>query len=70
MMAPARATATHDPAPRITVGFSTEDRERLQRLADQHERSLSWVVRHAVRTFLNEREKGQLDLDLTLPGAD
>lgn len=57
-------------APRVTVSFSAADRERLQRLANQHERSVSWVVRHAVRTFLNEKDKGQLDLNLTLPGAD
>lgn len=68
-MARARAKKD-DTAPRVTVGFSPADRERLQRLADQHERSLSWVVRHAVRTFLSERDKGQLDLDLSLPGAD
>lgn len=69
-MARMQRKTTEDSAPRITVGFSAEERERLQKLADQHERSLSWVVRHAVRTFLNEREKGQLDLDLTLPGGD
>lgn len=69
-MARARANLSHEAAPRVTVGFPAVDRERLQRLADEHERSVSWVVRHAVRAFLNEREKGQIDLDLTLPGGD
>lgn len=69
-MARERRKVADENAPRITVGFSAYDRERLQKLADQHDRSLSWVVRHAVRTFLSERDKGQLDLDLTLPGGD
>ena len=69
-MARAHAKTSDDAKPRVTVGFSAADRERLQRLADQHERSVSWVVRRAVRTFLNERDKGQLDLDLTLPESE
>jgi predicted transcriptional regulator len=69
-MARAHAKTSDEVTPRVTVGFSATDRQRLQRLADQHERSVSWVVRRAVRTFLNEREKGQLDLDLTLPESD
>ena len=69
-MARTQTKGDEERVPRVTVTFPASDRERLRRIAEQHERSISWVVRHAVRTFLNERDKGQLDLDLTLPGGD
>ena len=53
-MARTRAGLSTADSPRVTVGFPLEDYERLQKIADERERSLSWIVRHAVRKFLNQ----------------
>lgn len=54
--------------PRVSVGLSEAHLERLEAIAQAHERSVAWVVRHAVRLFLEEMDKGQLSLDLE-PGS-
>lgn len=54
--------------PRVSVGFPPEHVERLEQIAQAHERSVAWVVRHAVRLFIEEMDKGQLSLDLE-PGS-
>jgi hypothetical protein len=43
------ATAT----PRVTIGFDPDDYQDLRRIADEQERSVSWIVRKAVRQFLD-----------------
>ena len=53
-MARTRAGLPAADSPRVTIGFPLGDYERLQRIADERERSLSWVVRHAVRKFLDK----------------
>lgn len=52
--------------PRVSVGLPGEHLERLEAIAQAHERSVAWVVRHAVGLFLEEMDKGQLSLDLEL----
>ena len=54
--------------PRVSVGIPPSHLERLERIAATHERSVAWVVRHAVRLFLDEMDKGQLALDLDPSG--
>ena len=49
---------------RVSVGFSPEQLKQLEEIAEQHERSVPWVVRHAVRRFLDDLQKGQLSLNL------
>jgi hypothetical protein len=50
------------------VGVPPAHLERLEQIAASHERSVAWVVRHAVRLFLAEMDKGQLALDLDPAG--
>jgi predicted transcriptional regulator len=50
--------------PRVSVGFSPEDQERLERLAQENDRSVPYVVRQAVRHYLDQMDRGQLTLDL------
>lgn len=51
-------------APRVSVGLPESHMARLEQIAAAHERSVAWVVRHAVRLFLDEIDKGQISLDL------
>jgi predicted DNA-binding protein len=51
-------------SPRVSVGLPAEHLERLEQIAATHERSVAWVVRHAVRLFVEEMDKGQLSLEL------
>lgn len=49
------------PAPRktrITVGLEQRDYENLAALAEQEERSLSWMVAQAVKELLRGRAEG------------
>jgi len=50
--------------PRVSVSLPVEHRARLEQIAIKHVRSVAWVVRHAVRLFLQEMDRGQLSLDL------
>ena len=56
--------------PRVSVGIPPPQLARLERLAASHERSVAWVVRHAVRLFLDDVDKGQIALDLEPPGGE
>ena len=42
---------------RTTVSLPAEQLERLQKMADQYDLSLAWVVRQAVSEFLERTEK-------------
>lgn len=66
-MSKKRGHGTTD-APRVSVSLPQAHLERLEQIARVHERSTAWVVRHAVRLFLAEMDKGQLGLDLE-PGT-
>jgi predicted transcriptional regulator len=48
-------------SPRITVGLSQEDHVRLSQMAEDQERSLSWLVRRAVHVYLEHTDGRQLD---------
>ena len=50
--------------PRISVGLPPDELRKLEELASTHERSVAWLIRHAVKLFLSEMEKGQLSLEL------
>jgi predicted transcriptional regulator len=50
--------------PRVSIGLPPAHLEQVAQIAEAHERSVAWVVRYAVRLFLEEVEKGQLSLDL------
>jgi hypothetical protein len=51
-----RISASEDlRAPRVTVSLLPADHVQLQRIADEHDRSVSWVVRKAVRLLLQEQ---------------
>ncbi len=67
-MAARRKLSSANP-PRISVGLPPEHLKRLELLAGEHERSVAWLIRHAVKLFLDELDKGQLSLNLG-PGAD
>jgi len=62
-MAKKRAQAVVS-GPRISVGLPPEHVKRLEQLAREHERSVAWLVRYAVKAFITEIDKGQLSLDL------
>jgi len=51
---PARKVTTN-PADRLTVTLDGADRAALERISKKTDRSLAWIVREAVRQFL-ERE--------------
>jgi hypothetical protein len=51
-------------APRVSVGLPPDELRRLVEIATTHERSVAWLIRHAVKLFLSEMEKGQLSLEL------
>lgn len=58
---PARKV-TPNTANRLTVTLDSEDRQALDRLAKQSDRSLAWIVRDALQRYLAnsrapEREK-------------
>lgn len=48
---PARKV-TPNAADRLTVTLDSEDRQLLDRLAAERERSLAWIVREAVQQYL------------------
>lgn len=39
---------------RVTVGFSVDDHEKLNEIADREAVSISWVVRKAVSDYLGQ----------------
>lgn len=49
---------------RVTAAIEADDLEFLKRLAEEKDRSLSWIVSKAVRFYVEEKRKGsQLILD-------
>lgn len=51
---------------RITVGLEKPDYDALTAVAEQEDRSLSWLVAQAVKSYLRERDRGfqyRLQLD-------
>ncbi len=44
---------------RVSVQLSQEDYEALARLADEHERPVAWVIRAAVKAYLEGSTKRQ-----------
>lgn len=58
---PARKV-TLNSAGRLTVTLDTADRAELERLSKEADRSLAWIVREAVRQYLEKersRERGK-----------
>ena len=53
-------------AQRITVSFNDEEYSGLMAHAEQEDHSLSWVVRKAVREFLDRAGEVQSQLPLRL----
>jgi hypothetical protein len=49
---------------RMSVGFPPDHMKRLEQIASQNDRSVAWLIRYAVKLFLDEFVKGQLSLDL------
>jgi len=56
-------------APRISIVLSKDEARKLNAVAEQTERSLSWLGRYAVRRFLEAYEGGQLELPLAAEAA-
>lgn len=55
-------------ATRVTVSVDDRDYEQLVALADEHRVSLAWLVRYAVKDFLERYRQDQLELPLELGG--
>jgi predicted transcriptional regulator len=43
---------------RLSVGLDPDDRDFLEKLASERDRSLSWMASHAIRFYLAEMRKG------------
>ena len=54
---------------RITVGIPKKDFDRLQRLADTYDVSLSWLTRQAIAEFLDRYQNQKLQLPLASRSA-
>ena len=60
---PARKVSTN-PTDRLTVTLDAEDRQELERISAETDRSLAWVVREAVRQYLSKiRQRGRDEKD-------
>ena len=55
-------------ATRVTVSVDDRDYEQLVALAEEHNVSLAWLVRYAVKDFLERYRQDQLELPLELGG--
>lgn len=47
---------------RITVSFKVKDHRELQKLADENDVSIAWVVRKAVNEYLERNSTPQSEL--------
>ena len=65
----ARKTQKPDPD-RLTVTLGPGQREALQRIADTNEMKLAFVVRYALKKFIEEMESGQLPLKFPSPSRE
>jgi hypothetical protein len=41
----------------VALRFNDEDRERLQRIADQYDVTLSWVIREGAKLYADDLSK-------------
>lgn len=58
---PARKISTN-PTDRLTVTLDAADRQELERMSAETDRSLAWLVREAVRQYLSKvRQRGRDD---------
>ena len=55
-------------ATRVTVSVDDRDYEQLVALAEEHNVSLAWLVRYAVKDLLERYRQDQLELPLELGG--
>ena len=55
---------------RVTVTLRPGQREALQRIADTNEVKLAFVVRYALKKFIEETERGQLRLQFPSPSRE
>jgi hypothetical protein len=53
--------------PRVSIALTLIEYEKLEKLANTTERSMSWVGRYAVRRFLEEHDGKQLPLRFDMP---
>ena len=49
---PARRV-TQNPANRLTITLDEADRQELDRISKERDRSLAWIVRDAIRAYLS-----------------
>jgi len=55
---------------RISVVLTTEEYDRLAKMASTAERSMSWLGRYAIRKLLEDNQSRQLPLDLEPPESN
>lgn len=51
---------------RVSVVLAPSEHEALSRIADETDRSMSWLGRYAIRRLIEQREGGQLPLGLEM----
>jgi len=54
---------------RVTVTLAPGQRAVLERIAEQNETTLAFVVRYALKQFIQESESGQLKLEFPIGPA-
>jgi hypothetical protein len=54
---------------RVTVTLAPGQRAVLERIAEQNETTLAYVMRYALKRFIQESESGQLKLDFPISPA-
>lgn len=59
-----------DDGVRVTATITRQQDRTLKALADQHNISVAWLVRHAIDRLLSEGAAVQLPLDLKPPQHD
>jgi predicted transcriptional regulator len=57
-------TSKKQKSPRVSVTLNKHDSSRLDRLAQETERSRSWLGNYAIRKLLDDHKDGQLELPL------
>lgn len=55
---------------RVTVTLAPGQRAVLERIAEQNETTLAFVVRYALKQFIQESENGQLKLEFPIGPAN
>ncbi len=54
---------------RFSVALDEQEYAELAAMAEKHRVSMAWLVRHAVTEFLERHQSEQLQLPLSLTGA-